>query len=85
MELGHSGDTNELIEQIADATDLAAGDWWDAANSPAGGAQVAASALDVTLSADVILTIGGTAITDGTLIFDVWYLPATDGATLTAS
>lgn len=74
------------------ATDLALNDWWGAAaaatvpglssaglNATSG---ATGSAQDKWCSENIILTIGTQNVTNGTLIFDIWYEPVTDGATL---
>lgn len=72
LELGVSGNTAALIAQIADATGLVANDFWIGSTSPAG---VAAAILDKTVTGNLILTVGSTAITAGVLEFIFYYLP----------
>ena len=82
LEFGTATDTVEFIAQIANATSLVANDWWEGTASPASSSQVAASGETVQVSANPILTVGGANITDGTLIFECWYLPITSNGAL---
>lgn len=40
------------------------------------------SQMNVVCSANIVVTVGTDDVTDGTIIFDVWYYPVTDGASL---
>lgn len=83
LECGVASSTPGLIAQVADATTIAANDWWvDASVAEVGLAAQVATQKDMNLSENVILTIDSANITDGTLIFDVWYMPVTDNGLL---
>ena len=70
---------------IADAgATFVANDWWnltDGATVP-GGVPGVDRGQGVSISANVLLTVGSANITDGTMIIDLWYTPITDGAGL---
>lgn len=90
IEVGTASRTAEIIDQGGDATAIDVNEWWSGPS-----AQTETLGLDVldaeetgtraglrTLSADIIITIGNTNITDGTLVFDAWYTPITDDGVL---
>ena len=82
LEFGTTTTTTDFIAQIASATSLATNDWWIGTASPASSGQMGAGALEAFISANPILTIGSTAITGGTLVFDCFYLPLTSNGAL---
>lgn len=87
------GNTSIVGRFIAAATmgagTLALGDWWNQAGTPAGVSDdwVASAAGTAAygpqaLSENIIVTVATNAITDGTLVFDCYYMPLTAGASL---
>ncbi len=82
IELGGATDPDALIVQTNPSL-IQTGKWWTDATPLAGPVQVDAKQLDFLLDENMILTIiGGTDLNTGTIIFDVWYLPVTDGGQL---
>ncbi len=85
VDLGVVGDADIFTPgTLANATTFVANDWWnlaDGATDPGGILQVDWKQR-FPISANVILTVGSTNITDGTMIIDLWYKPITDGAGL---
>lgn len=85
IELGGTTDKDALIVQTNPSL-IQTGKWWTDATPLAGPVQVDALQIDWLLDEDMILTIiGGTDLTSGTIVFDVLYLPITDGAGLVAA
>lgn len=89
--LGTVGDVDGFIAApTGGAPGLVTGDWWTAATS----ANLSVGPLEVVtggqvtsqwhklLSENIDLVIPVSTVTGGTLIFDVWYWPITDGARL---
>lgn len=72
LEMGVAGNTAALIAQVADATDLADGDFWIGATSPAG---VAAAIVDKTVEGSIILTVASVPITAGKIEVVGFWLP----------
>lgn len=85
LELGGATDPNAYVLSISpDALDI--NEWWQDGTPVGGSKQLDALQIDVVTDEDIILTItGGTDIATGVVVFDVWYLPVTDGATLVAA
>lgn len=84
IELGTAADPNLFILST-DPDAIDANEFW-ANTSPIASVQVDALQVDVLLSEDIILKItGGTDIASGVIVFDVLYLPITDGAGLVAA
>ena len=90
IEVGTASDTDAFFIGAA-ATSHVLDDWLaQAAASAAGAITVPASntagysnaQANKAISENVIATIGTAAITDGTLVFDVWYFPLTDDGAL---
>ena len=90
IELGATGFTAGIIAQTT-ATDIDNGEFWQDATPQANGRNFAAASeassapRDTLLSSGIILTVGTADITDGTIIFDAWWEPITDGARLAAA
>ena len=80
LEMGTAGNTAALIAQVADATDLADGDFWIGATSPA---NVAAAILDMSVEQNIIMTVGSTAITAGKIEVVGFWLPLSDDGKIT--
>jgi hypothetical protein len=70
---GFFGDTN--------AVDVDTGEWWSGWGTSSLGFE-SGTAPHVALSENLILTISGANITDGTLVIDLWYYPITDDGAL---
>ena len=80
-EVGTATDINGLIVQtIATAIDI--NEWWFDATPLPGLVQMDALQIDALLSEDIILTTGSQTISNGTIIFDAWYIPITDNGAL---
>lgn len=73
LALGVTGNTAGLIAEIADATDLAANDFWIDA-TPAE-VRAATAILDKLVSGNIFLTVGSTDITAGVVEFSMLWLP----------
>lgn len=85
LELGGATDPNGFIIS-ADPAAIDENEWWADATPVGGVKQADPIQIDVMTDEDVILTItGGTDIASGVIVFDFWYLPVTDGATLVAA
>ena len=85
--LGVAGDTAFFIAATTmGAGSLAANDWWDFVATPVGASfefvGSKSSVTAVALSQNVIITVATNAITDGTLVFDCFYIPLSAGASL---
>ena len=85
VDLGVVGNTDILSPgTIANATTFVTNDWWvlsDGTTIPGGTPNVDWEQ-GVLISANVILSVGGANITDGTMIIDLWYTPITDNGRL---
>ncbi len=86
LECGIAGSTAGIIAQIADATDLIAGELWYDATPTTKIDTEAVDNLEFVLGdgQDLLLTIGAANITDGTIAFKVRWEPLTSGATVVA-
>ncbi len=84
IEVGVAGNTPGLIAQIADATTLDDGDIWVDA-TPGVGVEALGSTFIVNDGADIILTIGTTAITAGAVDFYCLYRPLSNDASIIAT
>ena len=92
--LGTVGDVDGfIVAPTGGAPGLVTGDWWTSAASAnlTVGPVVVVTGQQVTsqryklLSEDIDLVIPTSTVTGGTLIFDAWYLPITDGSGLAAA
>ena len=86
IEVGITGATATLVAQVADATDLDAGDIWHDA-TPDAAIELASvySARILGNGQDIFATIGTADLTDGTIVFECRYRPITaDGAVVAA-
>lgn len=90
--LGVAADTDAFIFATT-ATEIDINEWWTGIT--AGAADQGAHTLaynaaagqtvnqqNKTVSQDIIITVASFDVTDGTLVFDVWYDPITSGAKL---
>lgn len=84
IEVGVVGNTAGLIAQVADATGLDDGDIWVDA-TPAVGVEALPGVKVINDGADIILTIGTTAVTAGVVDFYCVWRPLSAGATVTAT
>ena len=86
IEVGFSGDTAVLIAQVADATDLDAGDVWHD-NTPDAAYELGSVYTSRVLGngQDIFVTIGSVAITDGTIEFTCEWQPLTDDGAIVAA
>lgn len=77
LECGVTGTTAGIIAQIADATDLLAGEIWADATPTLKLDTVANSEVNFVIGdgADIFLTIGAANITDGTIDFNIVWTP----------
>ena len=89
--LGTAGDADGfIVAPTGGAPGLVTGDWWTSAASAnlSVGPVVVVTGQQVTsqryklLSESILLDIPVSTVTGGTLIFDAWYLPITDGSSL---
>jgi hypothetical protein len=82
IEAGISGNTAAILAQIANATNLDAGEVW----SDSGPATVEAlPGAKILSGADIIETIGTADITDGTITYYCLFRPLSEDATVTAA
>jgi hypothetical protein len=79
LELGVAGNTAGLLAQIADATTLDAGEVW-VDDTPTAGVKAIPTTKILTGGADIILTIGSTAITAGTIAIYLTARPLSNNA-----
>lgn len=84
IELGVASNTAGLLAQIADATDLDDGDVWVDA-TPAVGVEALPTTKVLNDGADIILTIGSTAVTAGQVNFYLLWRPLSSGATISVT
>lgn len=84
IEVGVASNTPGLIAQIADATDLDAGDIWVDA-TPAIGVEAIPTTKVLVGGADVILTIGSTDLTAGVVTFYCLWRPLSNDGTVTVT
>ena len=79
IEVGVAGNTAGLLAQIADATDLDDGENWVDA-TPEVGVSTIPSTFVLNDGANIILTIGSTAVTAGVIDFYCLYRPLNDNS-----
>lgn len=84
LALGVTGATTLLIAATT-ATDLDLDELWVSATPNANGIALPAALQNIAIAKDIIGTVGTSAITDGTLVIDVWYTPITDNGKLVAA
>jgi len=84
IEVGVAGNTASLLAQIADATTLDDGDVYVDATTMVGAGAIPATKV-INDGADIIMTIGGTAITAGQVNFYLTYRPLSDGASISVT
>jgi len=84
IEVGVAGNTAGLIAQIADATTLDDGEIWVDA-TPAVGVEAIPATFVLNDGADIILTIGATAVTAGRVDFYCTYRPLSSDANITVT
>lgn len=84
IEVGVAGNTAALIPQIADATTLDDGEVWVSDTALVGVGAIPATFV-VNDGADIILTIGSTAITAGAVDFYCTWRPLSSGASVTVA
>lgn len=93
MACGGASDTDGLMTSIT-PSNFAAGEFWASGNVVAGqinmprptvGGANAGIPLDKAFSEDVILTIASNDVTNGTVIFDVWFTPISDDGNVEAA
>lgn len=85
IELGGTTDPNAFIVST-DPAALLANLWWYDGTPTGGPVQMDALQINAMTDEDIILTItGGTDLDSGVIVFDVWYLPVTDGGALAAA
>lgn len=83
MALGVTGSTALLIAATT-ATDIDVDEWWVDATPDSAGIAVPAGLKDIAVSASVIATVAVADISDGTIVFDVWWLPLSANGNLVA-
>lgn len=89
IELGFAGDTNEIIAQIVDATDLVADEIWNDATPTLTTERISEGGLPfrhiVANGQDVIMTLGGADLTAGDIDFYALWRPlSADGLVVAA-
>lgn len=84
IEVGVAGNTAGLIAQVADAEDLDDGDIWVDA-TPGVGVEAVPSTFILNDGADIILTIGTTALTGGVVDFYCMWRPLNNNASVTVT
>lgn len=84
LALGVTGATTLLIAATT-ATGIDNGHLW-VSNAPnLNGIALPAGLLNIAIAQNIIGTVGTSAITDGTIVIDVWYTPITDDGKLVAA
>ncbi len=84
IEVGGATDPNGILPQITAST-LDVTEWWVAA-ATGGVVPMPATTLDMLTDEDIILTVAGTTgYDDGTVVYDVRYIPVTDDGALAAA
>lgn len=86
--MGVDGDAAMFGGGALDPADaLTANKWWGAGNAVASGGVNGASNYGNgwEVSVNIILSVWNEAISDGTIVFDFWYLPITDDGALVAA
>ena len=84
VEVGVAGNTAALVAQIANATTLDDGDVYVGASTEVGVAAIPSTFI-LNDGTDIIMTIGSTAVTGGSLDFYCLYRPLSAGAKITAT
>ena len=84
MEVGVAGNTAAIIAQIADATNLDAGEVWVDA-TPGVGAEAVTGTFVVAGGADIILTIGSADLTAGVVTFYCLWRPLSSDGNVTVT
>ncbi len=83
LSLGVVSEVDAIIG-VTTATDMATNDFWvDTSPAEVGYADLPTSMIDFLLSEDIDVDVLTQAITDGTIVFDVEFIPLTDGGWLT--
>ena len=72
------------IIAVSTGTDIVANDWWvDATPAEIGLADPVTTQVDMLVSQTIICdVIGAAGVTDGTIVFDCWFVPITDNGNL---
>lgn len=78
---GVTGSTAIFLAQL-NSVDIDTDEWWNDTTPDVAAAQVDATAIDIAIAADIILTIGTQAVSAGVLVIDIWYTPITDNGAL---
>lgn len=84
VEVGVSGNTAGLLAQIADATTLDDGDVYVDASTAVGVGSIPVTKV-LNDGADIVLTVGATAVTAGQVDFYLLWRPLSTGATVTVT
>lgn len=85
LEMGVAGNTAALLTQIADATTFDDGMVWGVDGSPAVGVEALGTVKLLNDGADIIMTIGATAITAGSLDIYCLWRPLSSNANITVT
>lgn len=84
LALGVTGNTTAMIAATT-ATDIDSGDVWVDATPAVGAESLPAALGPVLVSANIVGTVGTADITDGTIEFDLLWIPMSAGATVVAA
>lgn len=84
VEVGVAGNTAGLVAQIANATTLDDGDVYVGASTEVGTAEIPGTFV-INDGADIIMTIGSTAVTAGAVDFYCSFRPLSSGANVTVT
>lgn len=84
IEVGVAGNTSGLLAQIANATTLDDGEVW-ISDTPATGVAALPGSFIVNDGADIILTVGSTAVTAGVIDFYCLWRPLSSDANITVT
>ena len=87
---GVAADTDAFIA-VTNAIDIDLNEWWNSATPAAGAVTITGTGTTgpstlqkrKLVSTNIILTVAAQNITDGTIVFDVFYMPVTDNGLLT--
>lgn len=85
LDFGVVGDTNLLSVQVANASTIGVNEWISVVSGTGILGGVANTLSTFSISGNVVCTIGGANVTDGTIIIDVLHNPITDDGALVAA
>ena len=82
--LGVVGDTNLFIGSL-NAVDIDANEFWVDTTPVGNGIALPSALMDVVITDNIVATVASQTVNNGTIRFDVYWRPLSDGATLIAA